>query len=84
MAIQKTEGLETTTTMLAYYNAAVESEYLCQWDQAQQNHLKALQVSIKVDDKKTMGKIKRALAFVNMKVRNRVQRSPLRPLISLQ
>ena len=32
MAIQKTEGLETTTTMLAYYNAAVESEYLCLWD----------------------------------------------------
>jgi len=73
------------TTVIAYFNAAVEYEYLGEWDFAKQAYEMALSVckhssyAIKTQNHMEI-KLLKALQVVNMKVRNKVQRQPERLL----
>lgn len=70
-----------TTTVIAYYNAAVESEFTCQWQEALDLYKEALYLaerSMKTQNPMTP-KIQHAIAKVAMKVRNNVQLPKLRP-----
>jgi len=63
------------TGAIAYYNMAVEAEYLKLYRDAKKGYEMALKLSNKLQGSKELGlKVMKALYFMNIKVRNRVQR----------
>lgn len=64
-----------TTTVIAYYNAAVESEFTCQWKEALELYQEALYLSMRSMNANNpmTPKIQQAILKVKIKVRNKVQ-----------
>lgn len=69
----------SATAVIAYFNTAVEAEYLGQWHEAKEYYENAMKIVLFEDKANMKEKIMKALQHVNMKVRNKVQLEPEKP-----